>query len=133
VRLNVIISGSAENPKMPTEKGLESSVEFTKHLMTLAVAGIAFLATLDVHTFSFAQRLLLAGATLLLGISLAAGLMVWARAAVMLSHRKYSLEDVYLRTPGLINLFAFGLGVAALGAFLVIKLFSIPASTFITD
>src|SRR5262249_51227814 len=108
---------------MPVQKGVESAIEFTKHVMTLSGAGIAFVATIDVRPIGSAQRIALFAAMVLLALSLAAGLLVWSRAAVMISNQQYSLEDAFLKWPGLVNLFAFGFGVVALGVFIAIKIF----------
>ncbi|MGC1825734.1 MAG: hypothetical protein WA723_08855 [Pseudolabrys sp.] len=65
---------------MAEKKGLESAVEFTKHVMTLAGAGIAFIATIDADSLGKLQRFSLFVALVALGTSLAAGLFVWSRA-----------------------------------------------------
>jgi len=109
---------------MATQKGLESAVKFTKHVMTLSGAGIAFIASLDIHTIGYYQRIFLVASIVLLALALAAGLLVWSRAAMMLSARHYSLEDPFLKWPGLVNLFSFAFGVVALGIYVGIKLAS---------
>lgn len=107
---------------MATAKGLESAIEFTKHVMTLSGAGIAFIAALDLSGLSEYQKISFTISLVCLAFSLAAGLLVWSRATVMSSNRRYSLNDPYLRYPGIANLIAFGLGVVALGTFVFIKL-----------
>ena len=109
---------------MATQKGLETAIEFTKHVMTLSGAGIAFIATLEPGGLTCLQRGSLAASILMLGLSLGAGLFVWSRATVMLGKKQFDLDDRYLRIPGLINLISFGLGVLALGVMIVIKIFS---------
>ena len=113
---------------MPTEKGLSSSVEFTKHLMTLSGAGIAFIASLNASAMDPFQRVVLGLALVFLGISLGAGLFVWSRAVVMLSAERYSLKDKHLRVPGLINVVSFGAGVAILAIYVVLRLYDPPSA-----
>ena len=91
--------------------------------MTLSGAGITFIATIDTAPLGSVQRWFLGAALLLLAVSLAAGLMVWSRAAQMLSKKNYNLRDRYLEIPGLINILSFGAGVVSLGVCVAIKLF----------
>jgi hypothetical protein len=60
---------------MSADKGLESSIEFTKHVMTLAGAGIAFVASLKLQNTAPIERISLAASIFFLAISLGAGLL----------------------------------------------------------
>jgi len=92
--------------------------------MTLASAGIAFIATIETKGLNQWRLIFLGVALTGLGISLAAGLFVWSRATVMISHRRYGLSDKHLKYPGLINIFTFGVGVLFLGAYVIAKIVS---------
>jgi hypothetical protein len=107
---------------MATEKGISNAIEFTKHVMTLSGAGIAFIATIDNKDICGWRRAFLAAALISLAVSLGAGLVVWSRAAVMISGRQYSLNDKRLKVFGLINLIAFFIGVLSLGAYVLVKI-----------
>jgi hypothetical protein len=108
---------------MATLKALENSVEFTKHVMTLSGAGMAFVITLDLQKLANIQRISIAISIIFLAVALAAGLLVWSRATVMMAKSSYNLDDRYLKIPGLINLFSFAFGVVSLGAYVIIRLF----------
>ncbi|SRR6266851_5559566 len=92
---------------MPEKEGLQTAIDFTKYLLTLAGAAIAF----GIQPSFFASSPWLKGMALIslisLSISIVAGMMVFSRGCVLLSEGKYKLEDHRIRFWGLINLATF--------------------------
>ncbi len=115
--LSAIIFGFAEGIcNMPSKDGLDSAIDFTKLLITLDSAliafatGTSFIATLP-HLW---QRLTLLAALFLLVISLSAGAFVLMRAATMLAEKNYNLQDKHLGLPGMTNVVCFAGGAVAI-------------------
>src|SRR5258705_13880130 len=92
---------------MSEKEGLQTAIDFTKYLLTLAGGAIAF----GIQPSFFAGSYWLKGISILalvtLMASIAAGLMVFSRGCVMLSEGKYKLEDSRIRVWGLVNLGTF--------------------------
>ncbi|MBB3303297.1 hypothetical protein FHT72_006979 [Rhizobium sp. BK077] len=110
---------------MPNKDGLDSAIEFTKLLISLDSAliafasGTSFLATLPEPW----QRISLVGALFFLLVSLTAGALVLMRAATMLSHQNYNLSDPHLKVPGVLNVLCFACGAAAISLLAVFVIF----------
>jgi hypothetical protein len=92
---------------MSQKEGLQTAIDFTKYLLTLAGGAIAF----GIQPSFFASSSWLKGMALisliLLSVSMVAGMMVFSRGCVLLSEGKYRLEDSRIRFWGLINLTTF--------------------------
>lgn len=103
---------------MSTKAGLDSAVDFTKFVITLDSALIAFLtgATFLTHISGNTERVLIILALALLALSLGAGVLTQMRAATMLSSKTYDLGDQHLKVPGAINVLAFAAGAILVGA-----------------
>jgi hypothetical protein len=108
----------------PNKEGLQSAVDFTKFLLTLAGGGIAFViqptqfeGSGSIKAFSFA-------ALVLLTISAISGLVVFSGSSVNLADGKYQLDDPWIKIPGIINVVSFGFGFVALAVAVAIRILS---------
>jgi hypothetical protein len=110
------------------KEGLESALDFTKYLLAIAGGIIAFVLSSDVlaRVEDITERGLLTAALVLLCLSVLGGIAVLSRGAIMLSEGEYSLEDKYLKWPGLANIFAFGGGFICVALFIGIVLWNPP-------
>jgi hypothetical protein len=92
---------------MPEKEGLQTAIDFTKYLLTLAGGAIAF----GIQPSFFGSSPWLKAMALIslisLSVSIVAGLMVYARGCVLLSEGKYKLEDDRIRFWGLLNVATF--------------------------
>ncbi|MBZ9603100.1 hypothetical protein [Phyllobacterium chamaecytisi] len=109
---------------MPDKEGLVTAIEFTKFVLTLDGAliafltGTSFLAQIDPGW----ERTALIVALILLGSSLAAGVLVYMRGATMLSDQNYDLADRGLKIPGMINVIGFASGAVAVAVLAIVAL-----------
>ena len=107
---------------MPEKEGLQTAIDFTKYLLTLAGGAIAF----GIQPTFFAGSHWLKGisiaALVVLMVSIVSGLMVFSRGCVMLSERRYKLDDPRIRKWGLINLGTFVLSFLLLAIAVAVKI-----------
>jgi hypothetical protein len=107
---------------MPEKEGLQTAIDFTKYLLTLAGGAIAF----GIQPSFFGSNVWLKGMALCslisLVISIIAGLMVYSRGCILLSEGKYKLEDNRIRFWGLINLITFGFSFFLLAIGVAVKI-----------
>jgi hypothetical protein len=108
--------------RAPNKEGLQSAIDFTKFLLTLAGGGIAFIIQPTqfegdgwIKAFSFA-------ALVLLTICAVSGLFVFSGGSVNLADGKYQLEDPWIKIPGIINVVSFGFGFVALAITIAIRI-----------
>lgn len=101
----------------PDKEGLEKALEFTKFLIGLSGAFIAFLTgtTFLGSINSTVDRLTVTATIILFAVSSASGLMVWARGCTMMSQKAYDLMDRHIAIPGIVNVVAFGVAAVMLG------------------
>ncbi len=116
---------------MPDKDGLASAIDFTKFIVALDGALIAFLtgaSFLKQVDTSWEAAAVIVG-LVLLAISLACGVLVFMRGSSMLSSRNYNLADPHLKIPGLLNVAAFTLGAVAVSLLTIISLmFEMPVA-----
>ncbi len=103
----------------PNKDGMVSALDFTKYLLAISGAVMAFLLSSETSKTIGSEALKTASSDLVKGVlsvalvffslSTLGGLLVLARGAQMLSDGDYSLEDRYLKIPGLINVFGFAI------------------------
>lgn len=109
---------------MPKKDGLNSALDFTKFVITLDGALIAFVtgATFlqDIQNWWEILATILALAALL--TSIVAGILVSMAVATMLSDGNYDLAHKPLSIPGMFNVIGFGLGSAAIAALATFEL-----------
>lgn len=94
---------------MPKKDGLDAALDFTKYMLAICGAVLAFLLGSNVLPTlkSMPGKIALTIAALLFAVSVGAGLFVLARGSTMLSEGEYSLQDAHIRIPGTINILAF--------------------------
>jgi hypothetical protein len=107
---------------MPQKEGLQTAIDFTKYLLTLAGGAIAF----GIQPNFFGSNSWLKAMALVslvsLVISIFAGLMVYSRGCILLSEGKYKLEDDRLRFWGLLNMSTFGFSFFLLASSIAVKI-----------
>jgi Co/Zn/Cd efflux system component len=108
----------------PTKEGLESALDFTKFVITLDGALIAFVtgATFLTDITSGWEKAAALGALAALLISIAAGILVSMEIASKLSNGSYDLGDKHVKIPGMVNVISFALGAAAVSGLAAFEL-----------
>ena len=107
--------------KAPYKEGLQAAIDFTKYLLTLAGGAIAFViqpASLAGGCWTKVLSILALGSLFACVVS---GLFVLAGGATKLAEGNYSLENRFVKTPGIINVVSFGLGFLFLAIVILIK------------
>lgn len=104
--------------------GLESALDFTKFVIALDGALIAFItgATFLEKVDSGWQKIGVIIVLLILTTSLIGGIFVHMRTATMLGSGNYDLNDRHLAIPGMINVVGFALGAAGIGLLAILVL-----------
>jgi hypothetical protein len=121
---------AAVPPPAPAKEGLAATMEVLKYTLALGTGALVFgggLVGEKVALSPVAAQFLVAS-WLLLGLSVAAGALAYARIPVMLAETNYDLEDKFLIWPGRIHHVAFLLGMLALGLALAIAVFAKSAT-----
>lgn len=108
----------------PKKEGLTTALEFTKFVITLDTALIAFVtgATFLEHIGTLPAKIAVIIILLVLAISIVAGILVYMRISTMLSEGKYDLGDSHLRTPGAWNVLCFGAGSGGVAILAVLQI-----------
>jgi hypothetical protein len=116
---------------MARKAGLDLALDFTKFIIALDGALIAFLTGASfLQTLNGPGQRGVAILTLCaLGLSMVAGILVYMRAATMASEGRYDLGDPHLRWPGVVNVLAFLIGSFALGSLTLFQVGATPASS----
>jgi hypothetical protein len=110
---------------MPQKEGLQTAIDFTKYLLTLAGGAIAFgIQPSFFGTNAWLKTMALA-ALVSLVVSIIAGLMVYSRGCILLSEGKYKLEDDRIRFWGLINLLTFVFSFFLLAISVAVKIIEV--------
>ena len=104
------------------KEGLQAAIDFTKLIMALAGGGIALVIQPNFFANSLCLKILSLGALLSLAICMISGLLVLSGGAPMLATKNYNLESRFIKIPGLINVFSFGIGFLFLAIAVAIKL-----------
>ena len=94
---------------MQEKEGLQTAIDFTKFLLTLAGGAIAFVISPNFSAGDWWLKLLSITALILLTLSVIAGLLVFSRGAVMLSEKNYRLGERRIKLWGMINIVSFGI------------------------
>jgi len=117
---------SSQLPVPPSKEGLTSATEVLKYTLALGTGSLVFGGGLvsDKVALSPVAAGILVLSWLLLGVSVAAGALAYARIPIKLARSYYSLEDKYFTRPGKVHQIAFILGMIALGLALAIALVS---------
>lgn len=110
------------------KEGLQSAVDFTKYLLTLAGGAIAFVIQPTFAGESYWLKVLSIASLVLLGICVISGLAVFSRGAVMLSEKKYSLNEGHIKWAGRVNVISFGLGFILLAIAVAMRVLSPPTT-----
>ncbi len=113
---------------MARKAGLDLALDFTKFIIALDGALIAFLtgASFLQSLNGLGQRSVVILTLCALGISMIAGILVYMRVATMASEGKYDLGDPHLRWPGIVNVAAFLIGAFALGSLTLFQVNAAP-------
>lgn len=106
---------------MPEKEGLQTAIDFTKYLLTLAGGAIAFAIQPTFFAGHFWLKVLSIAALVLLTWSVIAGLMVFSRGCVMLAEKNYQLSDKRIRLFGMMNVLSFGASLVLLAIAVGIK------------
>jgi hypothetical protein len=114
--------------KAPQKEGLQAAIDFTKYLLTLAGGAIAFVIQPASLAGGFWIKALSVAALLLLFTCVVSGLFVLAGGATNLAEGKYSLENRFVKTPGIINVVTFALGFFCLAIVILLKVLAEPES-----
>jgi hypothetical protein len=101
----------------PGKTGLLAGAEVVKYLTALGTGAIVFSAGLlsDKLFLPTAAKWLMALSWLVLSLSIFAGVVAAMRIPIQLTEENYNLEDKWLKYPGLVQQFAFLLGIVLLG------------------
>lgn len=112
-----------------SKDGLQNALEFTKFIVTLDSALIAFVtgATFLAHVGSAWEKAAAILTLLALAASLCSGIAVYMRAATMFGAEQYDLSDRYIAIPGIANVVCFALGAIGVGCLAVFELILKPA------
>jgi hypothetical protein len=106
------------------KEGIQSAIDFIKYILTLAGGGLAFSIQHSFYAAGPAIRVLAAFGTVLLTISIIAGILAHSSGSVKLSRAEYDQNDPYFRVPGLIMIFSFGIGFVLIIAGVAIKIWT---------
>lgn len=108
------------------KEGIEKAIDFTKYLLTLAGAALAFFVTqIDrLVALSYTWKGIVTLGAISFTFSIVAGLLVLMRASTMLAEEHYDLRDDSLRIPGLLNVISIGLGSLCFSAYFLSALWS---------
>lgn len=106
---------------MPEKEGLQSAIDFTKFLLTLAGGAIAFVIQPNTLAQSGWLKWLSIAALVLLTVCVISGLMIFSRGSVMLSEKNYRLADRHLAMLGKINVGSFGISYVLLAIVVGVK------------
>lgn len=103
---------------MARKAGLDLAVDFTKFIIGLDGALIAFLtgASFVQSQSGPLQKTAVIVALTSLALSIVAGIFVYMRAATMVSDGSYDLNDKRLQIPGILNVVLFMIGALAIGS-----------------
>ena|SRR2546423_596336 len=104
------------------KEGLQTAIDFTKYLLTLAGGAIAFGIQPAYFVGNYWLKVLSITALVSLMVSIVSGLMVFSRGCVMLSEGTYRLRDSRIRAWGLVNLGTFVLSFLLLAIAVAIKI-----------
>jgi len=104
---------------------LLATTEFLKFTIALGAGALVFGGGLvgDKLTLPLRGGWLLIGSWALLGLSVATGVLAYARIPIMLAESNYDLEDKFFTWPGRAHQLLFGLGMIFLGLALALALF----------
>ena len=107
---------------MPQKEGLQTAIDFTKYLLTLAGGAIAFGIQPTFFGGSAWLKAMALASLVSLVVSIVAGLMVYSRGCILLSEGKYKLEDDRIRFWGLMNLTTFVFSFFLLAVSVAVKI-----------
>lgn len=113
-------------PPTPEKEGLLATTEFLKFTIALGAGALVFGGGLvgDKLTLPPKAGWLLIASWALLGLSVAAGVLAYARIPIMLAESNYDLEDKFFTWPGRAHQLLFGVGMICLGFALGLALFA---------
>lgn len=113
-------------PPTPEKEGLLATTEFLKFTIALGAGALVFGGGLvgDKLTLPTKAGWLLIASWALLGLSVAAGVLAYARIPIMLAESNYDLEDRFFTWPGRAHQLLFGAGMICLGFALALALFA---------
>ena len=106
---------------MPEKEGLQTAIDFTKYLLTLAGGAIAFAIQPQFFAGSGLLKTISLVALVLLTVSVVSGLFVFSRGCVMLAEKDYRLSDSRIKLFGMLNVVSFGLSFILLAVVVAIK------------
>jgi hypothetical protein len=110
---------------MVGKEGLQTAIDFTKYLLTLAGGAIAFVIQPTFFAGSDFLKLLSIASIVLLTICVITGLLVFSRGCVMLAEKDYNLEDKRIKYLGMTNVISFGMSFVLLALAVAIKVLSV--------
>jgi hypothetical protein len=110
------------NPPGPAKEGLQTALDYTKYLLTLAGGAIAFVIQPSFFSGNYQVKLWSMMALVSLTICVISGLFVFSGGGVMLSRNNYDLEHLWVKIPGLINVLTFSFGFICVAVAVGIKL-----------
>jgi hypothetical protein len=115
-------------PPAPQKEGLESALEFTRFVITVDTALIAFLtgATFLQRIDGLAEKIAVGMVLALLAASIGAGIFVYMRASTMLGQGNYDILDRHLSLPGRWNVLLFAAGAIGVAVLAVVQLLVEP-------
>lgn len=110
---------------MAQKEGLESALDFTKFVIAMDGALIAFVtgAAFLQDITSPLERGAALVALVALAVSIAAGILVAMETATKLSKGQYGLADKWIKIPGAVNVIAFAIGAVAVASLAAFELF----------
>jgi hypothetical protein len=115
---------------MAEKEGLQSAIDFTKLLLTLAGGAIAFVIQPSFIAGSIVLKVLSISALLSLSISVLSGLVSISGSCVMLSEKNYRLEYRFVKYPGIINVITFAIGFVLVAVAVGVKIVGGPPSFY---
>ena len=115
-----------ENSILQSKDGLIETISFLKFSLALATGSLVFSAGIvkDNICLSLETKVLLVLSWIMLGGSVACGVLAYMRIPILIAKENYNLRDSYLEIPGQIHQILFGFGTFLLGVALSFALFS---------
>lgn len=117
----------------PSKDGLDAARDFTKLIITLSGAGIAFIVGRASSSPRKLEVLFGIVSASLFVCAIGAGLLVLMQAATQLAKRDYRLTSKPLAVPGIVNVLAFALAAAFLAMASVPSLLAANAESSTKD
>jgi hypothetical protein len=103
------------------KEGLQSAIDFTKFLLTLAGGAIAFVIQPTFFGGDIVLKYLAITALIFLSICVISGLLVFSAGSMMLARKNYNLEFRHVKYAGMLNVLSFAIGFLLIAIAVALK------------